>query len=218
MLSWRQQEQISRAGALEAGGLQLVNRLAGLAVSPARGWHPFPAPSVADAGHGLPTTRGAAELIAQTASCGGAAAPQPGRHGEQLLGWPDSTGPPAPTPGGGCTGAWCWRVCRFYHQLLQNLFEGLDDATEALAAEGPAHRCGSIAAGLPPRSIEPTATDVEDIGWLVSVSISPRKKKRMARKRLLPYRRLSRRSPSCSPRTDSLALPGGELLWGGCGC
>ncbi|MFS6826120.1 BREX-1 system adenine-specific DNA-methyltransferase PglX [Cyanobium sp. ATX-6F1] len=76
-------------------------------------------------------------------------------------------------------------VCRFYHQLLPNLFEGLDDATELLLPDDLLTE-GSIAAGFRHSISDTDCDDVEILGWLYQFYIAEKKDEVMARKKAVP--------------------------------
>jgi type II restriction/modification system DNA methylase subunit YeeA len=65
-------------------------------------------------------------------------------------------------------------VCRSYHQLLPNLFEGLDDASELLLPDDLLSD-GSIAGGFRSQIGDSDCEDVEIIGWLYQFYISEKK-------------------------------------------
>ena len=65
-------------------------------------------------------------------------------------------------------------VCRSYHQLLPNLFEGLDDATELLLPDDLLTD-GSIAAGFRSQISDVDCEDIEIIGWLYQFYIAEKK-------------------------------------------
>lgn len=65
-------------------------------------------------------------------------------------------------------------VCRFYHQLLPSLFEGLDDATELLLPDDLLTE-GSIAAGFRRSISDADCDDVELLGWLYQFYIAEKK-------------------------------------------
>jgi hypothetical protein len=65
-------------------------------------------------------------------------------------------------------------VCRSYHQLLPNLFEGLDDASELLLPDDLLSD-GSIAGGFRSQISDSDCEDVEIIGWLYQFYISEKK-------------------------------------------
>jgi type II restriction/modification system DNA methylase subunit YeeA len=65
-------------------------------------------------------------------------------------------------------------VCRSYHQLLPNLFEGLDDASELLLPDDLLSD-GSIAGGFRSQISDGDCEDVEIIGWLYQFYIAEKK-------------------------------------------
>jgi hypothetical protein len=64
--------------------------------------------------------------------------------------------------------------CRSYHQLLPELFEGLDDASELLLPDDLLSE-GSIAGGFRSAISDEDCRDVEIIGWLYQFYISEKK-------------------------------------------
>jgi type II restriction/modification system DNA methylase subunit YeeA len=64
--------------------------------------------------------------------------------------------------------------CRSYHQLLPELFEGLDDASELLLPDDLLSE-GSIAGGFRSAISDADCEDVEIIGWLYQFYISEKK-------------------------------------------
>jgi hypothetical protein len=75
--------------------------------------------------------------------------------------------------------------CRFYHELLPNLFEALDDATELLLPDDLLTE-GSITGGFRAEISHDDCQDVEVIGWLYQFYISDKKDEVMARKKAVP--------------------------------
>jgi hypothetical protein len=76
-------------------------------------------------------------------------------------------------------------VCRSYHQLLPNLFEGLDDASELLLPDDLLSD-GSIAGGFRREISDSDCEDVEILGWLYQFYIAEKKDEVMARKKAVP--------------------------------
>jgi len=93
--------------------------------------------------------------------------------------------PPGADPQGEVYRELVLAVCRFYHQLLPNLFEGLDDATELLLPDDLLTD-GSIAAGFRRSIHDADCDDVEILGWLYQFYIAEKKKEVMARKKAVP--------------------------------
>ncbi|QPN69987.1 BREX-1 system adenine-specific DNA-methyltransferase PglX [Synechococcus sp. CBW1108] len=76
-------------------------------------------------------------------------------------------------------------TCRFYHELLPNLFEGLDDASELLLPDDLLSE-GSIAGGFRREISDDDCQDVEILGWLYQFYIAEKKDEVMARKKAVP--------------------------------
>ncbi len=81
-------------------------------------------------------------------------------------------------------------VCRSYHQLLPNLFEGLNDATELLLPDDLLSEA-SIAGGFRQQISDDDCEDVESLGWLYQFYIAEKKDKVMARKKAVPTEAIS---------------------------
>lgn len=75
--------------------------------------------------------------------------------------------------------------CRFYHALLPNLFERLDDATELLLPDDLLTE-QSVVAGFRSEITDEDCADVEVLGWLYQFYISEKKDEVMARKSAVP--------------------------------
>lgn len=76
-------------------------------------------------------------------------------------------------------------TCRFYHELLPNLFEGLDDASELLLPDDLLSE-GSIAGSFRSEISDEDCQDVEILGWLYQFYIAEKKDEVMARKTAVP--------------------------------
>ncbi|MCX5937517.1 MAG: BREX-1 system adenine-specific DNA-methyltransferase PglX [Cyanobium sp. LacPavin_0920_WC12_MAG_62_9] len=169
----RQQEATNRQELLERVAYSWFNRLAALRYLDARLWHPF----------------GARVLMAQTESetqpellkllrSGSLPAElQPHTDEARLQGLLDGRIPTAQAgadPQGEVYRELILAVCRSYHQLLPNLFEGLDDASELLLPDDLLSD-GSIAGGFRSQISDDDCEDVEIIGWLYQFYISEKK-------------------------------------------
>ena len=169
----RQQEAANRQELLERVAYSWFNRLAAVRYLDARLWHPF----------------GARVLMAQTESetqpellkllrSGSLPAElQPHTDEARLQGLLDGRIPTAMAgadPQGEVYRELILAVCRSYHQLLPNLFEGLDDASELLLPDDLLSD-GSIAGGFRSQISDSDCEDVEIIGWLYQFYISEKK-------------------------------------------
>ncbi|MCT0200931.1 MULTISPECIES: BREX-1 system adenine-specific DNA-methyltransferase PglX [Synechococcaceae] len=180
----RQQEQISRQELLERVAYSWFNRLAALRYLDARGWHPFGAKVL------MPATDADTQPELLKLMRNGQLPAELQRHSQearlnQLLDGQIPTATPGADPQGEVYRELVLAVCRFYHQLLPNLFEGLDDATELLLPDDLLTD-GSIAAGFRRSIHDADCDDVEILGWLYQFYIAEKKKEVMARKKAVP--------------------------------
>jgi hypothetical protein len=76
-------------------------------------------------------------------------------------------------------------ACRFYHDLLPDLFEELDDATELLLPDDVLTE-HSVAQGFRVEISDDDCAEVEILGWLYQFYISEKKDQVMARKSAVP--------------------------------
>jgi len=169
----REQEAENREQLLERVAYTWFNRLCALRYLDARSWHPFGCKVLMPAGEGetqpelLKLMRGGslpAELKSHT-------------NEAHLHGLLDGQIPPA-VPGADPQGEVYRELvlasCRSYHQLLPDLFEGLDDASELLLPDDLLSE-GSIAGGFRIAISDEDCEDVEIIGWLYQFYISEKK-------------------------------------------
>ncbi len=169
----REQETENREQLLERVAYTWFNRLCALRYLDARGWHPFGCKVLMPAGEhetqpevlklmragSLPT-----ELKAHT-------------NEVRLHGLLDGQIPPAiagADPQGEVYRELVLASCRSYHQLLPELFEGLDDSSELLLPDDLLSE-GSIAGGFRSQIRDEDCEDVEVIGWLYQFYISEKK-------------------------------------------
>ena len=169
----RQQEATNRQELLERVAYSWFNRLAALRYLDARGWHPFGARVL------MPQTETETqpELLKLLRSGSLPAELQPHTDEARLQGLLDGRIPPAMAgadPQGEVYRELILAVCRSYHQLLPNLFEGLDDASELLLPDDLLSD-GSIAGGFRSQISDSDCEDVEIIGWLYQFYISEKK-------------------------------------------
>jgi len=76
-------------------------------------------------------------------------------------------------------------ACRYYHALLPDLFEQLDDATELLLPDDSLTE-HSVVQGFRTEITDDDCTDVELLGWLYQFYIAEKKDAVMARKSAVP--------------------------------
>jgi type II restriction/modification system DNA methylase subunit YeeA len=169
----RQQEATNRQELLERVAYSWFNRLAALRYLDARLWHPFGARVL------MPQTETETqpELLKLLRSGSLPAELQPHTDEARLQGLLDGRLPTAMAgadPQGEVYRELILAVCRSYHQLLPNLFEGLDDASELLLPDDLLSD-GSIAGGFRHQISDSDCEDVEIIGWLYQFYISEKK-------------------------------------------
>jgi len=169
----REQEEENREQLMERVAYTWFNRLCALRYLDARGWHPFGCKVLMPAAEGetqpellklmragsLPT-----ELKAHT-------------NEARLHGLIDGQIPPAVAGADPQREVYRELVlasCRSYHQLLPELFEGLDAASELLLPDDLLSE-GSIAGGFRIAISDQDCEDVEIIGWLYQFYISEKK-------------------------------------------
>jgi hypothetical protein len=177
----RQQEATNRQELLERVAYSWFNRLAALRYLDARLWHPFGAKVL------MPQTESETqpELLKLLRSGSLPAELQPHTDEARLQGLLDGRIPTAQAgadPQGEVYRELILAVCRSYHQLLPNLFEGLDDASELLLPDDLLSD-GSIAGGFRSQISDSDCEDVEIMGWLYQFYIAKKKKEVMARKK-----------------------------------
>ncbi|MCP9899311.1 BREX-1 system adenine-specific DNA-methyltransferase PglX [Cyanobium sp. Cruz CV13-4-11] len=180
----RQQEATNRQELLERVAYSWFNRLAALRYLDARLWHPFGARVL------MPQTETETqpELLKLLRSGSLPAELQPHTDEARLQGLLDGRIPTATAgadPQGEVYRELILAVCRSYHQLLPNLFEGLDDASELLLPDDLLSD-GSIAGGFRSQISDSDCEDVEILGWLYQFYIAEKKDEVMARKKAVP--------------------------------
>ncbi len=169
----REQAAENREKLLERVAYTWFNRLVALRYLDARGWHPFSARVL------MPQTESETqpELLKPLRSGSLPAELQPHTDEARLQGLLDGRIPTATAgadPQGEVYRELILAVCRSYHQLLPNLFEGLDDASELLLPDDLLSD-GSIAGGFRSQISDSDCEDVEIIGWLYQFYISEKK-------------------------------------------
>ncbi|QNI68447.1 BREX-1 system adenine-specific DNA-methyltransferase PglX [Synechococcus sp. BMK-MC-1] len=169
----REEQEKSREQLLEQVAYTWFNRLCALRYLDAKGWHPFGCKVLmpADGSETQP------ELLKLMRS-GSLPADLKTFTSEQRLNQLLDGQIPTAIPGGDAQGE-VYRelvlaACRSYHQLLPDLFEGLDDASELLLPDDLLTE-GSIAGNFRISISDSDCDDVEIIGWLYQFYISEKK-------------------------------------------
>lgn len=169
----REQAAESREHLLEQVAYSWFNRLAALRYLDAKGWHPFGCRVLMPAAEGETQP----ELLKLMRS--GSLPFELKEHTNEtrlngLLDGQISTAIAGADPQGEVYRELVLAVCHSYHQLLPNLFEGLDDATELLLPDDQITD-GSIAGAFRSQISDDDCEDVEIIGWLYQFYISEKK-------------------------------------------
>jgi hypothetical protein len=176
----RKLEQADRTGLIERVAYTWFNRLAALRFMDARGWHPFrsrvltPASAAETQPELLKLTRNGAvpaELQSHT---------NPSRLNDLLDGKI-----PSPDAQGEVYRSLVLAACHFYHALLPDIFEKLDDETELLLPDDLLTE-HSIVHGFRTEISDEDCGEVELLGWLYQFYISEKKDQVMARKSAVP--------------------------------
>ncbi|HKE32742.1 MAG TPA: BREX-1 system adenine-specific DNA-methyltransferase PglX, partial [Candidatus Angelobacter sp.] len=156
------------------------NRLAALRYMDAKGWHPFRTRVLTAA----TTEETQPELLKLMRS--GTLPEELRRHTDpaKLDGWLDGR-IPSPDPHGEVYRQLVLAACRFYHALLPNLFERVDDETELLLPDDLLTK-HSVAQGFRDEISDEDCDEVELLGWLYQFYISEKKDAVMARKSAVP--------------------------------
>jgi type II restriction/modification system DNA methylase subunit YeeA len=169
----RVQEAENREQLLERVAYTWFNRLCALRYLDARGWHPFGCKVLMPAAEGETQP----ELLKLMRAGSLPAELKSHTNEARLHGLLDGQIPPAiagSDPQGEVYRELVLASCRSYHQLLPNLFEGLDDASELLLPDDLLSD-GSIAGGFRSQISDSDCEDVEIIGWLYQFYISEKK-------------------------------------------
>jgi len=180
----REQEEGNREQLLERVAYTWFNRLCALRYLDARGWHPFGGKVLMPAAEGetqpeLLKLMRAGNLPADLQSH----TDQDRLHG--LLDGQIQTAIAGADPQGEVYRQLVLAVCRCYHELLPNLFEGLDDASELLLPDDLLSD-GSIVGAFRKEINDDDCQDVESLGWLYQFYIAEKKDEVMARKKAVP--------------------------------
>ena len=176
----RKLAQTDRSGLVESVAYTWFNRLTALRFLDARGWHPFRA-RVLTAASGEETQPELLKLMRN------------GDLPEELARYTDAARLndlldgriPSSNPQGEVYRHLVLAACRFYHGLLPDLFERLDDATELLLPDDLLTE-HSVAQGFRTQIQDQDCEQVELLGWLYQFYISEKKDAVMARKSAVP--------------------------------
>jgi hypothetical protein len=166
----RAQEAENREQLLERVAYTWFNRLCALRYLDARGWHPFGCKVLMPAAEGETQP----ELLKLMRAGNLPSVLQGHTNESRLHGLLDGQIQPAianADPQGEVYRELVLGTCRFYHELLPNLFEALDDATELLLPDDLLTE-GSIAGQFRSEISDEDCEDVEIIGWLYQFYIS----------------------------------------------
>ncbi|MBD2550302.1 BREX-1 system adenine-specific DNA-methyltransferase PglX [Microcystis elabens FACHB-917] len=169
----REQEAENREQLLERVAYTWFNRLCALRYLDARGWHPFGCKVLMPAAEGETQP----ELLKLMRAGSLPAELKPHTNEARLHGLLDGQIPPAISgadPQGEVYRELVLASSRSYHQLLPELFEGLDDASELLLPDDLLSE-GSIAGAFRSSISDKDCEDVEIIGWLYQFYISEKK-------------------------------------------
>ena len=192
----RKLAQLDRAGLIERVAYTWFNRFAALRFMDARGWHPFRARVLTPAS----ASETQPELLKLMRS---GALPEdlkshtdPKRLNDLL----DGRIPSADAQGE------VYRhlvlaVCRFYHVLLPNIFEKLDDETELLLPDDLLSE-QSVIHGFRTEITDEDCSEVEILGWLYQFYISERKDAGHGAQERRAQRGHSRRHPALHSALD----------------
>ncbi len=180
----RRRAETGRAELVEQVAYTWFNRLAALRYLDARGWHPF---------HARVLMPGSAEelqpellKLTRMANLPAELAPHTDRARiDALLDGRIPTATPGADPQGEVYRLLVLAACRYYHALLPDLFERLDDATELLLPDDLLTE-HSVAQGFRTEISDEDCAEVEILGWLYQFYISERKDQVMARKSAVP--------------------------------
>jgi len=169
----REQEAENREQLLARVAYTRFNRLCALRYLDARGWHPFGCKVLMPAAEGETQP----ELLKLMRAGSLPAELKPHTNEARLHGLLDGQIPSAVAgadPQGEVYRELILASCRSYHQLLPELFEGLDDASELLLPDDLLSE-GSIAGAFRSAISDEDCEDVEIIGWLYQFYISEKK-------------------------------------------
>jgi hypothetical protein len=180
----REQEAENREQLLERVAYTWFNRLCALRYLDARGWHPFGCKVLMPAAEGetqpeLLKLMRAGSLPAELKDL------TDERRLHSLLDGQISPAVAGSDPQGEVYRELVLACCRFYHRLLPDLFEELDDSSELLLPDDVLTEA-SVTAGFKIFVSDDDCQDVEVLGWLYQFYISEKKEEVMARKSTVP--------------------------------
>jgi len=176
----RKLEQADRAGLIERVAYTWFNRLAALRFVDARGWHPFRCRVLTPAS----PAETQPELLKLTRSGTLPAELQPHTNPQRINNLLDGK-IPSPDAQGEVYRSLVLAACHFYHALLPDIFEKLDDETELLLPDDLLTE-HSIVHGFRTEISDEDCGEVELLGWLYQFYISEKKDQVMARKSAVP--------------------------------
>ena len=176
----RKLEKADRTGLIERVAYTWFNRLAALRFMDARDWHPFRSRVLTSASPGETQP----ELL-KLMSTG--ALPEELQHHTNLQRLNDLLDGkiPAADAQGEVYRSLVLAACHFYHALLPEIFEKLDDETELLLPDDLLTE-QSIVQGFRTEISDEDCSEVEILGWLYQFYISEKKDQVMARKTAVP--------------------------------
>ncbi|MDQ3607215.1 MAG: BREX-1 system adenine-specific DNA-methyltransferase PglX, partial [Gemmatimonadota bacterium] len=176
----RRLAQTDRVGLIERVAYTWFNRLAALRYLDARGWHPFRARVLTQA-----TPEETQPDLLRLMRTG--ALPEELHRHTNVARLNDLLDGRIPSndPQGEVYRHLVLAACRFYHALLPDLFERLDDETELLLPDDLLTE-HSVAQGFRTRIADEDCAEVELLGWLYQFYISEKKDAVMARKSAVP--------------------------------
>ncbi len=176
----RELAEEDRPGLVERVAYTWFNRLAALRYLDARGWHPFRARVLTPAS----PEETQPELLRLVRSAGVPNELQRYTDPERLNDLLDGR-IPSVDPQGEVYRHLVLAACRFYHRLLPDLFEPLDDETELLLPDDLLTE-HSVVNGFRAAITDEDCAEVEVLGWLYQFYISEKKDAVMARKSVVP--------------------------------
>jgi type II restriction/modification system DNA methylase subunit YeeA len=176
----RREADHNRSGLIERVAYTWFNRLIALRFLDAHGWHPFGARvlTAANTGESLPELLKVMRTGALPSELASFTSPK--RLNDLLDGHIRSA-----DPQGEVYRQLVLAACRFYHDLLPNLFEKLDDETELLLPDDLLTE-HSVVHGFRTEIYDADCAEVEVLGWLYQFYISEKKDQVMARKSAVP--------------------------------
>lgn len=169
-----------RDGLVERVAYTWFNRLAALRYLDARGWHPFRSRVLTPASP--EETQPELLRVVRTSGVPEELASFTDPH--RIDGLLDGRVPSA-DPQGEVYRHLVLAACRYYHGLLPDLFESLDDETELLLPDDLLTE-HSVAHGFRTEITDEDCEEVEVLGWLYQFYISEKKDEVMARKKAVP--------------------------------